>query len=396
MATATAPARSAACSCAASICIVAEGRRRLPGLRRREPSPTRAYRRRIITAPFSPLGPRHSRQLRKNATCVALPTNQPIHPHAQPGRADARGQPGAAVPSDLQLRVHHRREEGLILVDVEHAGGRRAAQQLPDAGTDLESRRRARRARGTSPSPARTLYIATDAGWSWSIMDDPLPQAGAGDGAAQGRTRHGAAVPLPVRHRRRGPARSSTSPIRAQPRLVEGARRAARRTPTGSSWRAPMLTSRPAPRAWRSSTSSARRPGVLHERSPRTARITDARDVIVGTTNASLFAYVADGEERPQGAAADLAGHPAEVLRLQPRAQARADRELQTKRPGAALSKGLERDRAVDETGHQMAVFGRLGSRPFNREEMQRLYLDAAGKPWFVTDEVNARRTARQ
>ena len=29
-----------------------------------------------------------------------------------------------------------------------------------------------------------------------------------------------------------------------------------------------------------------------------------------------------------------------------------------------ALSKGLDRDRAVDETGGQIAVFGRLGSRP--------------------------------
>jgi hypothetical protein len=35
----------------------------------------------------------------------------------------------------------------------------------------------------------------------------------------------------------------------------------------------------------------------------------------------------------------------------------------------------LERDRAVDESGNQIAVFGRLGARPFNLEEMQRLYL---------------------
>ena len=29
-------------------------------------------------------------------------------------------------------------------------------------------------------------------------------------------------------------------------------------------------------------------------------------------------------------------------------------------------------------------VFGRLGSRPLNMEEMQKLYLDKNGKPWFV------------
>ena len=34
---------------------------------------------RIITAPFSPLG-QSTRIDSKNATCVVLPTNQPIHP----------------------------------------------------------------------------------------------------------------------------------------------------------------------------------------------------------------------------------------------------------------------------------------------------------------------------
>ena len=29
--------------------------------------------------------------------------------------------------------------------------------------------------------------------------------------------------------------------------------------------------------------------------------------------------------------------------------------------------KGLDRDRGVDETGGQIAIFGRLGSRPFSR-----------------------------
>ena len=61
---------------------------------------------------------RHARRHRANATCVALPTNQPIAPAAQPGRHDARRQPGAAVPSDLQLRDVTDAEEGLILVDV--------------------------------------------------------------------------------------------------------------------------------------------------------------------------------------------------------------------------------------------------------------------------------------
>jgi hypothetical protein len=55
-----------------------------------------------------------------------------------------------------------------------------------------------------------------------------------------------------------------------------------------------------------------------------------------------------------------------------------------THQPALALSKGLDRDRGVDETGHQIAVFGRIGSRPLSLEEMERLYLDSEGKPWFV------------
>jgi len=57
--------------------------------------------------------------------------------------------------------------------------------------------------------------------------------------------------------------------------------------------------------------------------------------------------------------------------------------------PAFALSKGLDRDRAVDETGHQIAIFGRIGSRPFNLKEMQRLYLDDRGEPWFTSDKVD-------
>ena len=38
------------------------------------------------------------------------------------------------------------------------------------------------------------------------------------------------------------------------------------------------------------------------------------------------------------------------------------------------------------ETGGQMAVFGRLGSRPFNRAEMEKLFLTRAGVPWKVSD----------
>ena len=50
-----------------------------------------------------------------------------------------------------------------------------------------------------------------------------------------------------------------------------------------------------------------------------------------------------------------------------------------------ALSKPLDRDRAVDETGHQVSVFGRPGSRPFTLEEQRKMFL-RDGKLWTVTD----------
>jgi hypothetical protein len=39
----------------------------------------------------------------------------------------------------------------------------------------------------------------------------------------------------------------------------------------------------------------------------------------------------------------------------------------------------------VDESGNQVAVFGRWGARPFNRAEMERMYL-RDGKLWTVKD----------
>ena len=51
-----------------------------------------------------------------------------------------------------------------------------------------------------------------------------------------------------------------------------------------------------------------------------------------------------------------------------------------------SLSRALERDRGVDETGGQVAVFGRIGSRPFNLEEQRKMYLKRDGTPWTVID----------
>jgi hypothetical protein len=45
-----------------------------------------------------------------------------------------------------------------------------------------------------------------------------------------------------------------------------------------------------------------------------------------------------------------------------------------TKGETICVSRGLERDRVVDETGGQTVVFGRRGSRPFHIDEMEPFY----------------------
>jgi hypothetical protein len=102
-------------------------------------------------------------------------------------------------------------------------------------------------------------------------------------------------------------------------------------------------------------------------------------------TNASLFAYVADGRNGLRILQLTTPGPRAGHFGFSPRPEPRLIATHPTRGPALALSKGLDRDRAVDESGHQVAVFGRRGARPFNREEMERLYLHD-GRLYRVTD----------
>ena len=117
--------------------------------------------------------------------------------------------------------------------------------------------------------------------------------------------------------------------------------------------------------------------------------LNDARDVVVGTTNASTFAYVADGKNGLKVIQLTSPESQPKFYGFSPDPKPELISFYPTKRPALALSRGLERDRAVDETGHQIAIFGRIGSRPFTVEEMQKLYLDTDGNPWFVDDAVD-------
>jgi hypothetical protein len=125
----------------------------------------------------------------------------------------------------------------------------------------------------------------------------------------------------------------------------------------------------------------------LHQMFDAHGSLQDVRDVIVASTNASLFAYVANGAA---GLAVLQLTSPASqpaFYGFSPEPRPELIAQYPTAAPALALSKGLDRDRAVDESGHPMAVFGRLGSRPLTLEEMDHLYLDAEGRPWFAKPE---------
>jgi hypothetical protein len=114
--------------------------------------------------------------------------------------------------------------------------------------------------------------------------------------------------------------------------------------------------------------------------------LNDAEDVIVGSTNASLFAYVADGRNGMKVLQLTSPASQPNYYGFSPAPKPELIAWAKTPSPALAMSKGLDRDRGVDETGGQMAVFGRLGSRPFNREEMERFYRNRGGFLYRVND----------
>jgi hypothetical protein len=113
--------------------------------------------------------------------------------------------------------------------------------------------------------------------------------------------------------------------------------------------------------------------------------INDTRDVKIGMTNASAFAYLADGTNGLRVVQLFAPADNPNYLGFSPRPTPKLIATYRTRGPALAISKGIDRDRAVDESGNQLAVFNRRGSRPFNKQEMERMYL-RGGKLYTVTD----------
>jgi hypothetical protein len=119
-------------------------------------------------------------------------------------------------------------------------------------------------------------------------------------------------------------------------------------------------------------------------------QISDATAVRVGMTNSSMFAYVADGSGGLKVIQLTSPDDTPGYLGFSPRPTPRLIAWYKTHGPAVSLSEGLDRDRAVDESGNQLAVFGRRGARPFTLEEQRKLYLrleDRKLVPYYVGNE---------
>jgi len=345
---------------------------------------------RIITAPFGPWG-HNTRIASKNATCVVLPTTQPIHPDRQ--RKDE-------ATKKLMYEINEEQpfkpiydyafitdaEEGLILTDVNTLyDGEPRNNFFTRALTWNE---------GGILKGARHLtiagdwfYIAADAGIVVLDMKEPL------------KPRVSSVVPLKD-------VRATALQFRyllatdaeglkvldatdlGKPRLVQGAT-----VPLADAQRIYIA------RAFAYVAAKAEGLAIVDITNPEKpsvymkytadGKLNDAHDVVVASTNASAYAYVADGKNGLKVISLTAPDRQPKFYGFNPDPKPDLIAWWPTSWPALSLSKGLDRDRAVDETGGQIAIFGRIGSRPFTQAEMQRFYLNDKGEPWYVSDKID-------
>jgi hypothetical protein len=115
----------------------------------------------------------------------------------------------------------------------------------------------------------------------------------------------------------------------------------------------------------------------------------EVNDIKIGMVAGSAFAFVADGYNGLRVLQIISPwDDPAHFSGFSPRPTPKLIATARTRGPALAISKGIDRDRAVDESGNQLAVFGRRGARPLNRAEIRALYLHSTdNSPYTVSDE---------
>ena len=338
----------------------------------------------FVSAPFSKFG-QNTRIASRNATCVALPTDQPIAPTRNTPIMRQINQEQAFLPI-YSYAVITDSEEGLILTNINTlADGefrnnflKRAVTWNPD--NVLKGARHVTLA-------GEVAYITADIGLVVVDLRDPLhPKLAAvrklhdaRASAIQFRylwvtTKDGLEL-FDVTNLRNPIARPEGLVPLADARKLYIARTYAYVAAKGEGLVIVNVTWPLAPKVYAKVTLDG--------------QLNDAEDVIVGSTNASAFAYVADGKNGLKVLQLTSPDSQPNFYGFAPAPKPELIAWAQTPSAATALSKGLDRDRAVDETGGQIAVFGRLGSRPFTRTEMERLFVNAKGVPYKVSDEVD-------
>ncbi len=345
---------------------------------------------RIISAPFSPLG-QDTRVRSTDASCVALPTNQPIAPQRNTGDLMRVTNQEQAFHPIYHYAFVSDRKEGLIVVNVDTlADGEPRNNFLQRAATwNGEGAQRGvlDGARHITVG-GHYLYISTPRALVVVDVDDPLkprwvasvPLQDARASALQFRylwvtTARGLEV-LDVTSPRQPVHVPSATVVLADARKVYVARTYAY-VAAGAEGLVVVDVQRP--------TQPRIQQRVQQGDTPQTT-LSDTQDVVVGSTNASLFAYVADGVNGLKVLQLTAPDTQPKFYGFSPEPRPQVIAWRGTSSPALALSKGLDRDRAVDETGGQIAVFGRIGARPFNEAEMRRMYQRADGTVWTVTD----------
>ena len=336
----------------------------------------------IISAPFSPLG--HDTHVpSRDATCVALATTQPVHPARNQGALmrDANLEQPFLGIYNYALVTDAR--EGLILIDINTMMDGEPRNNFLRRALTWNEAGRLNGARHVSIAGS-DVYVMADAGLVMLDLADPLNPHWI------------ATVPL----------KDGRASMR-QFRYVFATDAEGLKVIDVTAPHAPrLLPAATVPLAAAGKLFLARtyayvangRDGLAiidieHAAAPKLYRmfnaggaIKDARDVVVASTNASLFAYVADGSDGLKVLQLTSPDTQPNFYGFSPDPEPQLIARRPTAAAALALSRPLERDRAVDETGGQVAVFGRRGSRPLTLPEMQRMYLDAEGQPWYVQD----------
>jgi hypothetical protein len=343
----------------------------------------KGFSQRIVDAPFSALG--HDPSLSTtDASCVALPTNQPVNPPKNEGdlmRIDNQEQPIHAI-YNYALIVD--RVEGLILTNINTFADGDLSNNFLERAVTWNPDNILAGARHITIG-GYYAYVMADKGLVVVNLDDPLaPRLASIVPLTDGRASALQFRYLFVTDASGFKVIDVTEPEAAV--LLEGAFVAmpdAKRIYVARTYAyvAAGADGLAIIDLWQ-----AAKPSLL-QKFNADGRIVDTRDVVVASTNASLFAYLADGSGGIKVLQLTSPDSQPNFYGFSPEPKPELIATYPTRSPALALSKGLDRDRGVDETGGQIAVFGRKGSRPLTRSEMQKLYLDDEGNPWYVEDE---------